>query len=68
MSAFKGKMFPGQHQALSITVLYLLVSGIWIYVSNYLLFGQFSTIGIRTLAEIEAVSDASVVLATAVLL
>jgi signal transduction histidine kinase len=68
MSAFKGKMFLGQHQAFSISVIYLLISGIWIYVSNYLLFGQFPIFEIRTLAQIEAISDGVVVLATAVLI
>jgi signal transduction histidine kinase len=68
MSAFKDNIFPRQHQAISISVIYLLISGIWIYVSNYLLFGQFPIIEIRTLAEIEAISDGVVVLATAVLI
>lgn len=61
-------MFLGQHQAFSISVIYLLTSGIWIYVSNYLLFGQFPIIEIQTLAQIEAISDGGVVLATAALL
>jgi len=68
MSAIKGKMFSGRHQALSITGVYLLVSGIWVYVSNYLLFGEYPSFGIRVLAEFEAVSDGIVVLATAALL
>jgi signal transduction histidine kinase len=68
MSAFKDKMFLGQHQAFSISVIYLLISGIWIYVSNYLLFGQVPIIEIRTLAEIEAISDGVVVSVTAVLI
>lgn len=68
MSAFKDKIFLGQHQAISISLIYLLISGIWIYVSNYLLFGQFPIIEIRTLAEIEAISDGIVMLATAVLI
>lgn len=68
MSAFKDKIFLEQHQAISISVIYLLVSGSWIYVSNYLLFGQFPIIEIRTLAEIEAISDGVVVLATAILI
>ena len=61
-------MFLDRHQAISISVIYLLISGIWIYISNYLLFGQFPIIEIRTLAEIEAISDGVVVLATAVLI
>jgi signal transduction histidine kinase len=68
MSAFKDKIFLGQHQAISISLIYLLISGIWIYVSNYLLFGQFPIIEIRTLAEIEAISDGVVMLATAILI
>lgn len=68
MSAIKDKMFAGRHQALSITVVYLLISGIWVYVSNYLLFGQFPNIGIQVLSEFEAGSDGVVVLATAALL
>ena len=68
MSAIKGNIFAGRHQALSITAVYLLISGIWVYVSNYLLFGQHPNIGIRVLAEFEGVSDAVVVLATAGLL
>ncbi len=68
MSVIKDKLFSGQHHALSITVVYVLISGIWVYVSNYLLFGQFPNIGIQILAEYEAVSDGVVVLATAVLL
>jgi signal transduction histidine kinase len=68
MSAFKGKMFLGQHEAFAISVIYLLISGIWIYVSNYVLFGEFPLIDIRTLAEIEAISDGVVVLATAIVI
>ena len=68
MSAIKDKIFSGRHQALAITGIYLLISGIWVYVSNYLLFGQHPNIGIRVLAEFEGVSDAVVVLATAGLL
>lgn len=68
MSAFKGKIFLGQRQAISISVIYLLISGIWVYVSNYLLFGRFPIINIRTLSEIEAISDGVVVLATAALI
>lgn len=68
MNAIKDKMLPGQRQALSITGIYLLISGIWVYVSNYLLFGQYPSIGIQMMAEFEAVSDGVVVLATAVLL
>jgi signal transduction histidine kinase len=68
MSAFKSKIFLGQRQAITISVIYLLISGIWVYVSNYLLFGRFPIITIRTLSEIEAISDGVVVLATAVLI
>ena len=68
MGAFKDKIFLGQHQAISISVIYLLISGIWTYVSNYLLFGQVPIFEIQTLAEIEAISDGIVVLATAVLI
>src|SRR5574340_218403 len=39
MSASKDKMLPGQRQALSITGVYLLISGVWVYVSNYLQIG-----------------------------
>jgi len=68
MSAFKGKIFSGQHLALSIAVIYVVISGIWVYVSNFLLFEKFPNIAIGTLAEFEAISDGGVVLATAVLL
>lgn len=68
ISAIKDKLFAGQRQALSITGVYLLISGIWVYVSNYLLFGEYPNIGIQVLAEFEAVSDGAVVLATAALL
>lgn len=68
MSAIKEKIFLGQHQAIAISAIYLLISGVWIYVSNYLLFGQVPILEIRTLAEIEAISDGVVVLATAVLI
>jgi signal transduction histidine kinase len=68
MSAFKDKLFPGRHQAISISAIYLLISGIWVYVSNYLLFGEVPIFEIRTLGEIEAISDGVVVLATAVLI
>lgn len=68
MSVIKDKLFSGQRQALSITVVYLAISGVWIYVSNYLLFGQFPNIGIGILAGLEAISDGVIVLATAVLL
>ena len=68
MSAFKDKMFLGQHQAISISAIYLLISSLWVYVSNYLLFGEVPIFEIRTLGEIEAVSDGVVVLATAVLI
>ena len=68
MTAIKDKIFSGRHQALSITAVYLLISGIWVYVSNYLLFGQHPNIGIRVLAEFEGASDGLVALATAALL
>jgi signal transduction histidine kinase len=68
MSAFNDKTFLGKHQAISIAAIFLLISGIWIYVSNYLLFGQFPIFQIETIAEIEAISDGVVVLATAVLI
>ena len=68
MSAFKDKMFLGRRQAVVISVIYLLISGIWIYVSNYLLFGEVPVFEIQTLAEYEAISDGIVVLATAVLI
>jgi signal transduction histidine kinase len=68
MGMFNDKTFLGQHQAISIAAIFLLISGIWIYVSNYLLFGQFPIFEIETIAEIEAISDGIVVLATAVLI
>ncbi len=68
MNSSKGATFLGRHQALSISAIYLVISGIWIYISNYLLFGQVPIIEIHTLAEIEAISDGIVVLVTAVLI
>lgn len=65
MGASKAGRFWGRYQAFSITVIYLLVSGIWVYVSNYLLFADSS---VQTLGHWEELSDAGVVLATAVLL
>ena len=68
MNTIKDKIFSGRHHALLITGIYLLTSGIWVYVSNYILFGVHPGLGIRVLAEYEAASDAVVMLATAVLL
>ena len=68
MSAFKVRGVSGQHHALMITAAYLLVSGVWVYVSNYLLFTEFPNVPTQTVGEIEAMSDGAVVLATAAVL
>jgi signal transduction histidine kinase len=68
MSAVKNTVFSGRRWALSITAAYLLVSGIWIYVSNYVLLTQFQNNGIRTVGDFEAIEDTGVALLTAVLI
>jgi signal transduction histidine kinase len=68
MNSRNGRMFAGKYQALSITAIYLVVSGIWIYTSNFLLFTEFPNIAIPTAARLDVISDGCVVLATAVLL
>lgn len=68
MNLLDVRKFLSRHQALWITAIYLAVSGIWVYISNYLLFSKYSQFTIHTVGELEAVSDAGVVLVTAVLL
>ena len=68
MSAIPGTIFSGQKQALWIAVVYLILSSIWVLISNYLLFEDSSISGVQVLGEIEALSDGGVVLATAALL
>jgi signal transduction histidine kinase len=68
MSAIQAKIFSGPWQALWITAVYAVLSAIWIYVSNYLLFSHTSVLGIQFVGEIEALSDGAATLATAVLL
>jgi signal transduction histidine kinase len=68
MSVVREKLFPGPRRALRIAAIYLLLSAIWIYVSNYLLFEDSSVTGIQVVGEIEAFSDATVAFATAILL
>lgn len=61
-------MFSGQYQALSITAIYLVISGMWVYMSNFLLFTEFPNIAVPIAARLDVISDGCVVLATAVLL
>lgn len=68
MSAVKNTVFSGRRWALSIAAAYILVSGIWIYVSNYLLITEFQSTGIRTVGEFEAMEDSGVALLTGVLI
>ena len=65
MSMDKNTVFSDQRAAFSITVAYLFVSGIWIYISNYLLFTRFHSIAIRTVGEFEALSDGVITVGTA---
>ena len=68
MRGIQARMFSGRRQALWITVIYTLLSSVWIYISNYVLFEQSTVSGAVVLGELEALSDGTVVLATAVLL
>ncbi len=68
MSTPTSNRFSARRQAAAISAIYLMISGIWIYVSNYLLFGQAPVITIETLGEIEAISDGIVVVGTAYLI
>jgi len=68
MSAVKNPVFSGRRWALSIAAAYLLVSGIWIYVSNYVLITEFQSTAIGTVGEFEAMEDSGVALLTAVLI
>jgi signal transduction histidine kinase len=68
MSTPKSTAFAAQRQAASIAVIFVLISGIWVYISNYLLFGQSPVITIEALNEIEAISDGIVVVGTALLI